>query len=379
MSASASLQLPYLAPAQSQKHVTVNESLRRLDAIVQLSVVSQSVSAEPGAPSDGDCYILPAGKTGANWGAMSNFAVAYYVDGAWSQLTPREGWRAHVNDENRVWVYDGAAWAGLARSTDIREKLAAARTYYVRTDGSDANAGLANTAGGAFRTVQAAIDCAAALDSVIYDVTIQIAAGTYAAPGLTAKTMSGDGLIIIVGDETTPGNVVLENNSASAQTSSLYALATKTRYHLRGVRLVYTGGGTGFGLRTTQSAAIFFQNVDFGTGFTQQIRSADYGYIEATGNYTVSAGASNHWVAVCGQIRVQSRTITITGTPAFAAAFANAQDPSLVIVTGNTFSGSATGVRYSAGANGVIRTGGGGASYLPGNAAGSVSDGGVYV
>lgn len=45
-----------------------------------------------------------------------------------------------------------------------------------------------------------------------------------------------------------------------------------------------------------------------------------------------------------------------------------------------TFSGTgATGTRYVAGANAVIYTAGGGASYLPGNAGGSVETGGQYI
>lgn len=110
MSSSTNLQLPYLAAGQAQKHVTVNESLLRLDAIVQLSVVSATVSAEPASPSDGDVHILPAGKTGAAWDAMANGALAYYRDGAWEEIAPREGWIAFDRANNRVLIYDGADW-----------------------------------------------------------------------------------------------------------------------------------------------------------------------------------------------------------------------------------------------------------------------------
>ena len=77
MSQSTRLGLPYLAAAQAQKHITVNESLLRLDALVQLSARSATTTAQPASPSDGDIYILPSGKTGAAWGAMAAGALAY--------------------------------------------------------------------------------------------------------------------------------------------------------------------------------------------------------------------------------------------------------------------------------------------------------------
>lgn len=110
LDATTNLQLPYVAPAQAQKHVTVNEAFARLDALVQLTVVSRSLSAQPSAPADGAVYLLPAGKTGAAWGAMPDLALALYRDGAWEALAPRPGWSAYVLDEARRVVWRGGAW-----------------------------------------------------------------------------------------------------------------------------------------------------------------------------------------------------------------------------------------------------------------------------
>lgn len=107
---STKLQLPFLAAGQAQKHVTVNESLLRLDALVQCAVESKSTTAQPGSPSDGQIYILPAGKTGTNWGGMTDLALAYYRDGAWEQISPREGFVVYVKDADLFAHFDGANW-----------------------------------------------------------------------------------------------------------------------------------------------------------------------------------------------------------------------------------------------------------------------------
>lgn len=107
------LQLSYLAPGQAQKHVTVNESLRLLDAIVQLVVTSATTTAEPGSPSDGAVYIVPSGKTGSHWASFTNWALGYYRDGAWVQIAPRTGWLAWVRDTSKFVYYTGSAWSDL--------------------------------------------------------------------------------------------------------------------------------------------------------------------------------------------------------------------------------------------------------------------------
>lgn len=110
MSNTPLLQLPYLAAAQSQKHVTVNDSLRRLDALVHLSVKSASLADAPPGPAEGDRYLVPAGGTGI-FQDQEN-AIAAYQDGAWTLLAPRIGWRCWVEDETRLRVWDGSAWVG---------------------------------------------------------------------------------------------------------------------------------------------------------------------------------------------------------------------------------------------------------------------------
>jgi hypothetical protein len=114
MSDSTNLQLPYLDGAQAQKHVTVNEALRKLDALVLLSVEDKDLSAPPGSPSDGARYIPKATATGAWSGKENN--IAHYVDGAWEFYPPREGFIAYLRDEDQLYLFTGSAWIDLASS-----------------------------------------------------------------------------------------------------------------------------------------------------------------------------------------------------------------------------------------------------------------------
>ena len=108
MSETPNLKLPYLAAAQSQKHVTHNEALRTLDAVVQLAVLDRDAGAPPASPVQGDRYIIAASPSGAWAGHAGN--IAAWQDGTWTILSPAEGWLAWVADENTFVVFDGTAW-----------------------------------------------------------------------------------------------------------------------------------------------------------------------------------------------------------------------------------------------------------------------------
>jgi hypothetical protein len=110
------LGLPYMVAAQAQKHIPINESLARLDGLVQLAVESRVVAAQPAGPVAGGVWILPAGATGAVWAGQPAGVMLRFDAGAWETLTPAEGVLAWVKDENQVVAHDGVAWAPLSAS-----------------------------------------------------------------------------------------------------------------------------------------------------------------------------------------------------------------------------------------------------------------------
>ena len=113
--ATTHLLLPYVVAAQAQKHVTHNEALRLLDGLVQLSVLDRDLTVPPASPADGDRYIVGSGATG-DWAGW-DLNVALWTEGVWLRLPPRTGWRAWVEDEGLLLVYDGAGWIGTTPST----------------------------------------------------------------------------------------------------------------------------------------------------------------------------------------------------------------------------------------------------------------------
>ena len=115
------LLLPYILAAQAQKHVTHNEALRLLDAMVQLSVLDRDLTAPPASPADGDRYIVASGATGlwAGW----DLNVTTWVDGVWMRLVPRPGWLAWIADEATFFVWNGSAWQSVGVPQDVSDAI----------------------------------------------------------------------------------------------------------------------------------------------------------------------------------------------------------------------------------------------------------------
>jgi hypothetical protein len=108
MARTAHLDLPLIMPAQAQKHVTVNEALARLDATVQLRVISSVTDAPPAAAADGASYLIPDPASG-EWNGRSG-QVAVWSNGGWVYLAPRAGWRAWDEGRSGHHAFDGTAW-----------------------------------------------------------------------------------------------------------------------------------------------------------------------------------------------------------------------------------------------------------------------------
>jgi hypothetical protein len=115
------LLLPYILAAQAQKHVTHNEALRLLDAMVQLAVIDRTRTAPPAAPTNGDRHIVASGATGG-WTGWDH-DIAYWVDGAWTRLVPRPGWLGWVAAEGVFVSWTGSAWQALGAPENLSDAV----------------------------------------------------------------------------------------------------------------------------------------------------------------------------------------------------------------------------------------------------------------
>ncbi|MGJ5032365.1 hypothetical protein ACQR1I_36390 [Bradyrhizobium sp. HKCCYLS2038] len=225
-----------------------------------------------------------------------------------------------------------------------------------------------------------------------YKITFQFANGTYGqilADGpLVGTAAAGTRYIfpdnvLFNGDTATPANVILT-------TGNIFGTVYATRgagITVKGFKIQNTNTTSSYAILANLYSHVAFANCEISTlGAAGMVHiGANYqSTVSITGNYTISAGAAGHLVSSVNSL-IEFRnpgstiTVTVTGTPAFTTAFALCQYPSSIINQATTtFSGSATGSRYSVFLNGCIDSGGVGINFFPGNAVGTTSTGGQY-
>lgn len=104
---------PELSVSQASKEATHNEALRRIEAGAgHYLVVDKDLTAPPGSCADGATYIVGASATGTWASQDGNLAISVGANHAngWYFRTPEEGVTAYVQDENKLYLHDGAAW-----------------------------------------------------------------------------------------------------------------------------------------------------------------------------------------------------------------------------------------------------------------------------
>lgn len=281
----------------------------------------------------------------------------------------------------RVWqaiaAYISANVASIRAVLGFRETLTANRTYYVRADGSDSNNGLSNTSGGAFLTLQKAWDTISMLDLSIYSATIQVGSGTYTGALSCNKVPVGGSQINIIGDTTTPANVHL-NVTGTCVTVSI---PLQCPVVMEGFKFTFTGSSVS-AVNMTSSGTFTVRNSEVAggsTGFRGAFRAFDKGARLIVGAGMSFTGNMAGWLqAGYGTIELFAVTYTFTGSPAWNWVGVSSTFQGFVKCDGATFSGAATGVRYTATSAGGIYTNGAGATFLPGDVAGTATSPGWY-
>ena len=237
-----------------------------------------------------------------------------------------------------------------------RDKLTANRTYFVRTDGSDANTGLVNNSGGAFLTWAYAISILATLDGNGFFATIK-GSGTFSSTNncIIDKTFTGLSKIVIEGDVSTPSNCTI--NAPPSNFDVAIGVNTATPIEIKGIKFTSSATSTPCVLlaifRGVASIVGYCEFTNAGTGNHIYV-TGNQSQLKILSNYMINGGGAVH-LSVFDQGLIESIVSggfanTISGSPSFGASFATAQRAGSMTLLNITYSGSSTGTQYSVGA-----------------------------
>lgn len=122
MDNTANLGLPFIVSGQAQKHVTHNDALKTLDAVVQLVLVNVQVDTPTQTPTEGDAFGVGDMPT-AQWAGKAG-QIAVWQDGAWRFITPSDGWCAVCLADDSLRVFKNGSWQDVvSQSVEALEIL----------------------------------------------------------------------------------------------------------------------------------------------------------------------------------------------------------------------------------------------------------------
>lgn len=253
------------------------------------------------------------------------------------------------------------------------QRIALNPTLYVRTDGNDGNDGLTNSAGGAFRTLAAALAKGTSqFNFASSALTIQFGTpGTYDSPGVIPR---GTGTINIIGDANSANSYIIAGAGSPGQGS----VQTSGPVIFTGVTLRNTGSQS-HGLAVTGSGSAILINTLVESSQT----TTGAHLFTPSGDITIASGcillgsAAAAFSSDGGRITINpSTSVTIANTPTFSNATAAATGGGKITLLGGAFVlGSANGQRYRVDSFANIQTNGAGPNAFPGSSAGTVNNG----
>ncbi len=237
--------------------------------------------------------------------------------------------------------------ARLERQRDTeapRIRIDGTLTLYVRTDGSDANSGQANTAAGAFLTIQAALTAAANNFEGTGAIVIQVQAGTWSiASTLVLSRHAMAGGVYLTGDTTTPANNVLNVTTEGGWLAVVQGYSA-AYWTIRGFRM-QRGAISNCNLIVTRwGGQVDLLSNEYGAcGTGAHVFADDYGRATLTGAYSVIGGASSHVSANRNAlIEIYGVTITFVGTPSIARWAFSQRNSGIVHNAGGSLAGAVT-------------------------------------
>lgn len=375
-----------LEPGQQQAHVVANEAFDNYDlalaGLIEVDLAGRSEYSMSGRDSthavlrfvnaDRDCLVTIQARP-KTWTVINDCARPVEVRTDYPNSAPLSigsGLVAKV-------ICDGtamrAASDGLSqleahdRSVSAHNSLTAARTYYIRSGGSDDNDGL--TEATALATVNAAKNKIKSLRSNGFAVTLDLGEGQWPAISFTEGN-AGDLAALIIKGAGAAKTVIASDGSFAIRMYNINAVVD-----IKNIGL----SASGHGLDILNVKRLNLSDLTFGVCASCHIN------LQATfcimGSGVVIAGGAVVFLACTHSSYFRAnQLITLTGTPNFSQAFTTCNGASFAYWAGTSFSGGATGVRHQAVNFGGIRVNGGGANFFPGDQAGTANaaTGGFY-
>lgn len=111
------LGLPFIQPNQAQKHVTHNEAIATLDAVIQLSIDAFDIVSVPTELEEGSVYALANSPVGEF--ALYGDHLAAWTGFGWVFVAPKTGWRAWSKADATLMYWTGSSWDSFGGSENL--------------------------------------------------------------------------------------------------------------------------------------------------------------------------------------------------------------------------------------------------------------------